>query len=516
MGYSQGWKPVVQERSKRIGSGTKYYEMFAAVLIFEENAATVNTKTGSFHIYQVEEVLAWDTRFAIPEKVYINEWNQERQKGARYLVVGQVNELIELQGDNADEEMYEAETLPINWFYINTAALESRQSSEIRQSVVQLSGSLEEFLNSENGAEYQKMIEHICLAQSSSYVVSTDCVESILSFNQEEAFVKQGRVFNDEEYQNGSRVCLMSEEAASVNGLSVGDSIPLSLYQAEYGTIAGDFNIWYVRCDPSIPFTMTESAEYEIIGIYRAPLVWGGGSYELDLNTIFIPTNSLTERPEQTETTYGGEEADMPVGLYTFLIPNGQLEEFQMEMEQAGYRDAFLYYDQGYSYLDSALKSLREQSRLLLIVCTVVWSAVVVLYLLFGVLGRKKELGMLLAFGAGKKRAFLTVMLSALLFLVPASWLGCVLAGQVERPLAENLAAQSWWENKMDYLFSDLQTEQSGSEASKLFKEQTVFRPDPGMLYRITGIQGIAICIGSCGCGIWMVRQKPAVMGKEE
>ena len=40
----------------------------------------------------------------------------------------------------------------------------------------------------------------------------------------------EGRNFKEDEYKNGSNVCLISETTAAASGLGIGDSIDLSFY----------------------------------------------------------------------------------------------------------------------------------------------------------------------------------------------------------------------------------------------------------------------------------------------
>ena len=520
MGYIPGWNPVVQTGEEGTWDSKHYYKLFAAVVTYVGDRAD---KSGGIEIqqrvYQVEELLNADPRFVIPEMV--QEWASlvTRKEGQRYLMIFQLDEQLMPESEVSENFLQRIQPLSLSKFSKNNGIMEARQNGAEDVSFllpcIEITGSLEEFLQSDIGKPYQTVLNNISIYQDSAYIMSTDCVESIWAFHQDQAMIRLGRSFTKQEYEQGERVCLISQGAAEENGLSVGDSISFSFYQSEYDFNGNNETAWCVRGDPTLPLAMTEAQSYEIVGIYQVP-DWNGKSYQLDPNTIIIPAESLTEHPELTETAYGGTEADMPVGLYGFILPNGQMKAFMDAIAEKGYEDYYLCYDQGYSYVGSTLESLISQAGLLLLICTAVWVAVAILYLLFGVLGCKREIGMLLAFGTGKVRSFLVVLLSSIILVVPASFLGCVLAGQVQEPLTQSVVSQTWEENVMDYRFSDFNPEDSDSNLLKQLQGQNIITTNPIEGYRIAAVQGGMLLLAVCICGIGLTGQTLSMMRKEE
>ena len=61
-------------------------------------------------------------------------------------------------------------------------------------------------------------------------VLGTECLDSMYQFNQKQARIVAGREFTDEEYESGSRVCVISEALAGNSGLSLGDTITMSQF----------------------------------------------------------------------------------------------------------------------------------------------------------------------------------------------------------------------------------------------------------------------------------------------
>lgn len=99
-------------------------------------------------------------------------------------------------------------------------------------------GSVEDFLNSKNGAIWRDTIIPFCrLNYESAEVILTDNLESLHWFNSGDASVFEGRSFEAAEYANGENVCLISAAYALKNGLSVGDSIGgvLQFSNLQYG-----------------------------------------------------------------------------------------------------------------------------------------------------------------------------------------------------------------------------------------------------------------------------------------
>ena len=82
---------------------------------------------------------------------------------------------------------------------------------------------------------WQKAMESVRVNSHSVPVLAVNHLEALADFAAGTTMVTQGRSFSQSEYDSGAAVCLISESLARENGLNVGDSLPLSLYEDDPG-----------------------------------------------------------------------------------------------------------------------------------------------------------------------------------------------------------------------------------------------------------------------------------------
>lgn len=82
----------------------------------------------------------------------------------------------------------------------------------------ELRSTLEGELAGENGSEITRRLHECEIGNHSVDVISTECVNSILQFNQNDLYLTEGRHFTEEEHATAAQACLMSERLALKNG----------------------------------------------------------------------------------------------------------------------------------------------------------------------------------------------------------------------------------------------------------------------------------------------------------
>ena len=265
------------------------------------------------------------------------------------------------------------------YFYVN--------KSERLPFCAEYNSSVQAFLESEEGSIWKDTIIPMCkLNYSSGSVVLTDNVKSILGFCRGNYFILDGRTISEEEYNAGSKVCLVSASWASKNGIKVGDWIDVELYETKTLNISApkpvqvgendDDSLTRLVCVKE-PLKFENKAalseKYEVVGIYSAP-EFEFGSYEFDANTFFIPNKAYTG-------TKSNDSLDFNVGLYSIIIENGMQEEFENELDKLGFGGAFAYFDGEYGAAEGALDSAKENSERMFIVGIVSFIVAVALFL---------------------------------------------------------------------------------------------------------------------------------------
>lgn len=209
-------------------------------------------------------------------------------------------------------------------------------------------GSWEDFLASNEGNIWREEIIPLCkINHSSATVLLSDNFQSMYAFNIGVAGLLEGRFIKDIEYKDGNDVCMISATYAMYNGYHVGDIITLDLYDSGFFEDVASEGAIISRgaCIPERRLNITK--EYEIIGIYTAP-EFSAGALMFRADTILIPKKSIPN-----SEAYNCFDVRL---LYSIILKNGTQKEFQDYMEQAGYSDAFLYFDQGYDATKSSIE----------------------------------------------------------------------------------------------------------------------------------------------------------------
>ena len=219
-------------------------------------------------------------------------------------------------------------------------------------------GSWQDFLQTPEGEVWRDRIIPMCqLNQNSAAVVLTSQLESLHWFNTGNASILSGRSMTRQEYETGAPVCVISAGYAQLNGLAVGDTLTLDLYNTGYGIVnvanrspvsAQDFYTLTRR-----PLTdrnrLGITQDYQIIGIYTAP-AFSPGAYAFCADTIFIPKASIPDA--------GLYEDPYTLQLNSILLENGMAEEFEAYMAEQGCGGSLLYFDQAYTQAQGAVEAM--------------------------------------------------------------------------------------------------------------------------------------------------------------
>ncbi len=197
-------------------------------------------------------------------------------------------------------------------------------------------------------------------------VLGTNSTELLLPFYEGSAWVYEGRYLTEEEYEQGSLVCLAPRIFAENNGLSVGDQVITRLC---YTCDADDLEYNFGLLGGGIPFTPLgsdgkqlepfEEKEYTIVGLYDyTPSVSGIARDEL-----IVPLNSIEQRFENL-VSFGAMSDDNT----SFQIENGTIADY---LEASAKYDTdnliFTFYDRGYSALMEGIQNLKNMSAAIFI-----------------------------------------------------------------------------------------------------------------------------------------------------
>ena len=223
-------------------------------------------------------------------------------------------------------------------------------------------------------SSWRMAMESIQTNNHSVPVLAVDSVEGMLEFASGRTQITQGRSVSQEEYRDGAAVCLISETLARENGLNVGDSLPLSLYEDDPG-LPPIYARFQESCNPRASVFVTQEGfrqetEYTIIGLYRQSSEWVTTPTSFTPNSVFVPEKSVTCR-----TVTGS------CGVWSSLVlQNGTIDQMEARLAENGLGGTVTYYDQGYSDIVESLDGYTRVSRTMLCVGLALWAVVLAAY----------------------------------------------------------------------------------------------------------------------------------------
>ena len=327
--------------------------------------------------------------------------------------------------------------------------------------IARLDGSLEDFLNSAEGALWKAAMENTNINSHAFLVIGVDDMDYVADFSLKRSQIVEGRDFTAAELQSGARVCLVQEKLAAENGLQIGDTITLNLYSTDpnlpYQFFRED-GVGMINPTASFYFgttPFTETAEYTVVGFYRCDS-WPDlkeDPYAYSANTVFVPKASVKTPMEQCDS----------IVFNTLILQNGKIEAFHKLAMQAGLAGRFKYNDQGYSTIAANFHNYASLAKQLLVIGAVLYSVLLLLFLMLYPGAQKNNVRAMQSFGASFFHRFGHVMGVSLGIVIPASILGCWIGNLL-------------WDN----LVKALQTTAESAVALQI---------EPGVLTAVAGIQ---------------------------
>lgn len=306
--------------------------------------------------------------------------------------------------------------------------------------IAELKASVGDFLNSADGKVWQTVLKSIEVNNHAFPVLAVDKLGYQAEFAREQARIVQGRDFTQAELENGEKVCIISESQAVANGLSVGDTISMQTYHHDPNITEHVLGTHYPNeASPYASFYSqargfsSEPESYTIVGLYRLDNERGGkSSYGFTSSTLFIPKNSASG---SVVTSDGGV-------FRSIILQNGKLDAFNEALEEVGYKEMFVAYDQGYSEIVTALESYETVSSRALYVGIGAYAAVMLLFILLYPMRQGSVLVTMGSLGATRGKKLRHLLASSAGILLPGSALGAVAGGLLwEKVAAELMAA---------------------------------------------------------------------------
>ena len=292
--------------------------------------------------------------------------------------------------------------------------------------MVKLSGTPEAFLQEAEGQLWKKTLENMEINNHGFPVLAVDKLGYQIAFARGDSRITEGRDFTQEELTRESRVCIISENLAVGNGLSVGDTIPMQTYgydpniEIVQDEIQGGTRFPSAAIYSDVIGVTYQMEEYTIVGIYRQNNAWENQDdfYGLTPNVVFVPKGSISG-----DFRWGDHGI-----LYTLVLHNGKMKEFQKLQTQAGYPELFNCMDGGYTEIASGLDTYEGVAAKALYIGAGGSAVILLLFLVLCPLQQRKNLFLMGSLGTSPGGKIRHIFVSTMVLLVPGVVLG-VLTG---------------------------------------------------------------------------------------
>lgn len=227
------------------------------------------------------------------------------------------------------------------------------------------------FYETEAGRRILNLAQSELIWKNCQPVTGTNQTALLMPFYNGQAFICEGRDISEEEYENGSKVCLAPKTFMENNGLSLGDPVKVQLLYTDRRVNAGrrfwldgGITLYGGLVDPEgNPLEVFETSEYTVVGIYDVTFSGEDSKFDPGADELIVPLESIGERGGKNLMACG----PMTDATTSFRIPNGGIDDFLKGWAQYGTdKLEFTFYDMGYSKLKEGIDNMKAISLVLL------------------------------------------------------------------------------------------------------------------------------------------------------
>lgn len=305
----------------------------------------------------------------------------------------------------------------------------------------------EGFYETEEGKQWLELAKAYEIYDHSIPVTPVSDLNLLMPFYNGDAYINEGRAFEETDYSEGKKVCLVSRYFAKNNKLSLGDEIPLSLVAACYGTPGWSYNGRWGLLDAKGDFYQPfEEAQYEIVGIYELmPGSTRYSDYSLQENEVLIPADAVTA---DISGNIAGYE---PMKGYrtSFQIPNGSIADYQELWEKQEMEGLeIVFYDKGYTKLKESLDGIKKISAILLVTGAVTALLILVFFCYLFISKQSRRTAIERSLGMSKGRCMVSMMAGILLLSAAGSLTGSITGSRLTGTAVTRLESQEHYDRK--------------------------------------------------------------------
>ena len=256
--------------------------------------------------------------------------------------------------------------------------------------------------DAQNKKAWQNICDFYKVQNGSFQIYAADSLKTNRDFYLGNNYLKQGKLWTDEDADKGEKVCIIHTGIASLLNKEIGDTIDLNLH------FSNDSSNYFNSYDPNEGFAGKDT--YKIVGIYDSI------QDETD-PYIYLPTKSLKTVPDKQKHFYLG----------SVVIKNGQAQDYQEKIEPF-MKDYFriTIYDQGYAQTAAPIKAMRTNAILIITLCGGCCMAILMLFANLFVNKQQETIAVMTALGTTKKDIRFYIMHGASTILGVGALVGCI------------------------------------------------------------------------------------------
>jgi len=332
---------------------------------------------------------------------------------------------------------------------------------------------------------------------------------SMTSFTSGTNQLTSGQVFN---FDTADMTCLISEELATLNGLSVGSTIqvinPNATTEVIPLTVAGIYSTTTAATNSgNMRFSTASDPANQIYTSYNTLKAIGGQS--ISVATVGTDTNG-----NQTTTALRTQEN----GMYTFADMTAY-ENFKTDVTAMGLPTAYTVTSTDVTNYENSLlplQNLNNFATIFLVLVLLIGGSILVVLNILSMRERKYEIGVLTAIGMKKKNVVIQFITEGFIVTILAILLGTGIGAVASVPITNALLSQQ---------ITSLQTQQStqqsnfgrggggGSgqpgQASVTYIQSISSATDITVVMELIGIGILLTVLSSCGAMVFILRYDP-------
>ncbi|MDO4305855.1 MAG: hypothetical protein Q4C77_03405 [Eubacteriales bacterium] len=307
------------------------------------------------------------------------------------------------------------------------------------------------FYDTAPGKRLLDLAETIGYSFHTQPVTGTSKTCLLMPFYNGESYISEGRDIDQEEYENGSKVCLVPRNFMENNNLSLGDKIKVQLFYTNTRRNAGaDFCLdgsgssYQIIDEKGNKLEPFETSDYMIVGIYDTRMGSGDYAFRSGADELIVPIRSIESGVTENLVACG----PMSDATTSFQIPNGSIEDFQKKWAEHGTSDLEItFHDMGYSRLKAGIDNMRNLSLFFLIVGVILTMLLLFFFSHLFITKQAKRTAIERSFGMTRSQCRWSLLSGILLLVLLGSIAGSVGGAYVSRNISSENTGKVYYDS---------------------------------------------------------------------